>query len=357
MLTSNLSEGLPVERIIDGIVYEGKLLPDVWDISVFEVNGHRELSARNAVEWVEAGIAGRDVSRDWGDGYLGAPTPEQLAKWAKQDAADEEDRRLKQQRKAAARAKSKARRFIKEEGFDEMLTLTYRKNQTDRELAKKHLKEWVRRMKVALGGQFRYCAGPEPQERGAWHWHVATNKLPAMAKHKGVKVKAWEVGTRIWRDVVGPVEIEGPLLPGQERPVMPGGLCYVGGKPRNPRHKRRRNMSIGKIAAYISKYILKDCENNPAEKNRYSRSNSAPRTHSEVAGPLLPGEKRRIVSSGPVKTNQRWYGLTLTEVIERAFRCSDGDSIVSHRIGPFKDSYWLVTEPLTDAMRYSPDIE
>lgn len=345
-----------MERIIDGILYEGKLLPDVWDISVFEVNGHRELSARNAVEWHEVGIA-PPPSHETGDGYLGAPTAAQLAKWAKWEAEEAEERRLKQLRKGAALAKSRVRRFIKEEGFNELLTLTYRDNQRNRELAKKHLKEWVRRMKVALGGTFRYCAAPEPQKRGAFHWHVACHKLPQIALHKGVKVKAWEVGTRIWRDVVGPVEVPGPLLPGQERPTLPGGLCYVGGKPKRPGQKRRRNMSIGKIASYVSKYILKDCEDNPAEKNRYSRSNSAPRTFFEAAGPLRPGEKRRMFRSGPVKSRHRWYGLTLAEVVDKAFQCSDGDSIVSHRIGPMKDSYWLVTEPLTDAMRYERPLD
>ena len=68
-------------------------------------------------------------------------------------------------------------------------------------------------MKRALG-TFRYCASFETQDRGAMHVHIATHKLPQHAKHNGVVVKAWQLGTRIWRDVVKEL----------------GGLCFVGGK-------------------------------------------------------------------------------------------------------------------------------
>lgn len=344
-----------MERIIDGIRYEGKLLPDVWDISVVEVAGHREVSARNAVVWHESGDHA-PYRRD-GDGYQGAPTPENLAKWAAQDAADAAEKAEKDRQKSAAKAKTRARHFMKLEAFDEMLTLTYRQNMQDFALSQKHFKEWIRRMKKALGG-FRYCGGWEPQERGAIHWHVATHKLPKMALYKGAKVKAWEVGTRIWRDIVGPVYICGPLRPGEERGKMSGGICYVGGKPRDPRHKRRRNMSPAKIAAYVSKYIQKNCLDRPAEKNRYSRSNSMQDTVQDVVGPLREGEVRKrfiVPAARVVKSRYRVHGVDLSGLVDQLFVCAEGDTIVSHRIGPFKDSYWLVTEPRTAAMAFVPD--
>jgi hypothetical protein len=346
-----------VERIIDGIRYEGKVLENLWDISTVEVAGHREISARRAVHWKELGPAGIDRSRE-GDGYQGAPTKEQLLKWAKEDAAALLEEQEANRKKSAAKAKTRARHFMKLEGFDEMLTLTYRENMQDFERSQKHFKEWVRRMKKALG-TFRYCAGWEPQERGAIHWHVSTHKLPKLALYKGVKVKAWEVGTKIWRDIIGSVQLHGPMRLGENRPDLPGGLCFVGGKPRDPRNKRRRNMSIGKIAAYVSKYIQKNCLDRPAEKNRYSRSNALPDTIGEVVGPMRPGEVRNrfnVPAARPVKSRMRVEG-TLSEVVAKVFTLSEGDTIVSHRIGPWKDSYWLVTEPLTDAMRYRPDIE
>lgn len=308
-----------MERIIDGVLYESKTLPDCWDVRTFEVNGHREISARQSVAWEEMGTA--TAFKREGDGYKGAATPENLAKWALQDAEDAEDRRLRSLKKSAARAMSMCRRVIKAEAFDELLTLTYRENQHDRALCKRHFETWYRRMKKALGG-FRFCASFESQERGAMHVHVATHKLPQLANYKGVKVKAWEVGTRIWRDIVGAVEISGPMLPGVARPSLSGGLCFVGGKPKYAK-ARRRNMSIGKMASYVSKYILKDYEKSPEEKNRYSRSN----------GTVVP--KSVLV---------KLTGLSLIECIELAFTCGEGDVIISHRIGPWKDSYWLVTE-------------
>ena len=319
-----------MEKIIAGTVYESKTVPDAWDVHVFEVSGHKEISARNLVVWREVGPAGVDVSRMGSaldaSGMLrfgGSGTPEEVAKWAVQDAADAEDRRLKSLKKSASRALTMCRRVIKAEGFDELLTLTYRENQLDRALCKKHFAIWFKRMKRALG-DFRFCASFEEQKRGAMHVHVACHKLPASATHKGVKVKAWELGTRIWRDVVGPVEIPGPLRPGEARRMLTGGMCFVGGKTRNGGEKRRRNMSIGKMASYVSKYILKDYENSPEEKNRYSRSN----------GTVIPKPSKKT-----------YYQKTLAEIIALVFECADDDVIVSHRVGSFKDSYWLVTEP------------
>lgn len=310
-----------MEKIIDGTLYESKTLPDAWDVRVFEVNGHREISARNVVVWEEKNYVG-EYARE-GDGYKGAATPENLAKWAKWDAQEEEDRRLRCLKKSASRALTMCRRVIKAEGFDELLTLTYRTNQQDRELCKKHFAIWFKRMKRSLG-EFRFCASFEQQKRGAMHVHVACHKLPESATHKGVKIKAWELGTRIWRDVVGSVEIEGPYRPGEAVATLTGGMCFVGGKTRHGGEKRRRNMSIGKMASYVSKYILKDYENSPEEKNRYSRSN----------GTVIPKPVKKL-----------FYQKTLSEIIDLVFECAGDDVVISHRVGQWKDSYWLVTEP------------
>lgn len=313
-----------METIIDGILYERKLVADAWDVRTFEVNGHRETSIRQQTEWVEAGDA-LPYARQ-GDGFKGAATLENVEKWALQDAADAEDRRLHSLEKSAARAKTMCRRVIKAEAFNEMLTLTYRECQNDRELCKKHFNIWFKRMKRALGS-FRFCASFELQERGAMHVHVATHKLPEMANHKGVKVQAWRVGTLIWRDIVGH-DMCGPLLPSQtffKRPKIDNGLCFVGGKSRFGGHKRRKNMSIGKMASYVSKYILKDYKDSPEEKNRYSRSN----------GTVIP---KSVLT--------KFHGMSLAEVIDLAFECGEGDVILAHRVGQWKDSYWLVTERL-----------
>lgn len=280
-----------MERIIDGILFEGKRLPDSWDLSIWEQNGHRELSARNTIEWREVGQLSRDYRYDDLDPV--------------RDAEQIEENRLRSLKKSAQRAQTACRRIIKAEQFDELLTITYRDNQTSRDACKTHFKAWVRLMKKSLP-DFRYCASFERQERGAMHVHVATNKLPQHASFKGVKIKAWRLGTECWRSIVG----------------EDNGLVFVGGKTKFGGN--RRNLSQAKMAAYVSKYIMKDFEDSPMGANRYSRSNAI-----EVTKP----------------THIRLHGASLCEAIAAMFECKDGDVMVSHRVGMWKDSYWLCTEP------------
>ena len=258
-------------RIIDGVLCEGKIDSTTWDVRVFEVNGHREISARNPMVWYERG----DPATVDGLGFPLDPMPMTDA----EIAAEKEEKRKKKQKQSAARAKTACRHFIKAEGFDELLTLTYREKQLDRALCKVHFKEWVRRMKRALPG-FRYCGSFERQKSGSMHVHLATMKLPTHAEFAGVKIKAWELGTRVWRSVVGDNN----------------GLCFVGGKL--PNGKYRRNMSLAKMAAYVSKYIMKDWEDVPDEVNRYSRSNG---------------------STVPKPTTMRFHDLKLADLISLVF--------------------------------------
>lgn len=282
-----------MERIVDGILFEGKRLDDAWDVSIWEKNGHREVSARQCVSWVEIG-----------------PVPPLDQPDLVDDAEWLEERRQSSLKKAAQRAQTMCRRVIKSEGFNELLTITYRENQTDRELSKKHFKEWVRRMKSALGGQFRYCASFEKQDRGAMHMHVACHKLPKHGMHQGVKIEGWKLGTQVWRSIVG----------------ADNGLVFVGGKKASVSKKRVRK-SPAKMAQYVSKYIMKDYAASPEESNRYSRSNGG---------------------DVPKPQHLRLTGCSLCEAIGAMFECRDGDVVVSHRLGDFKDSYWLCTEPIWD---------
>lgn len=275
-----------MQRIVDGIAFEGKADYGQWDITVWEKNGHREISARPYIAWTEIGPA-----PDWS--HLGEPDPLLDA----QMAAERHERNL---RRAANRAKTMCRRFIKVKGFNEMLTLTYRENMQDEALCKRHFKEWVRRMRVALGS-FDYCAGFEPQERGAWHVHCSTYKLPKRVTYKGRTMEGWRLGTAIWRAVVGRED---------------GGMCFVGGKG------KRLGQSTAKMAAYVSKYIIKHYELMPEGRNRYS--------HSEGTDVPKP-ERLRMVGD-------------LREIIARCFWAEVGEVIVSHRIGRWADSYFLCTE-------------
>jgi hypothetical protein len=283
-----------MERIIDGTLYEGKVNYGFFDIRVWEQGGHREISARNTVEWVEVGpVPPRD-----------AVDPERDKEWLAEQAE-------KALRRSAKRAQVMCRRIIKAEGFNELLTLTYRENMTDRARAWRDLKEWVRRMKRALGGEFRYCGAPERQERGAYHWHIACHKLPQHVERKKIKVHGWRLGTVIWRSIVG----------------ADNGLCFVGGKPSGQSRKAAKR-SPAKMAAYVAKYILKDSEATPFEANRYSRSNGI-------------AVRKSIVF--------RWSADSLAEVMGRVCELFawEGDQVVSHRMGKWADHWWLCLEPPT----------
>lgn len=275
----------------DPVQLEGQYNPNNWVVRVFEVNGHREISARNTIDWEE--VPYTPVL----DQFPDQPSLQQIA--------EAEERKQKALEKSAKRAQTACRRIIKAEAFNELLTLTYKANQQDRALCKLHFKLWAWRMKKALG-KFRYCASFERQERGAMHVHIATHKLPEHAQHKGVRIKAWELGTRIWRDIVKDL----------------GGLCFVGGLTKFG--GKRRNMSLGKMAAYVSKYIMKDYKEAPEESNRYSRSN----------GVDLP--KPRVMY---------FNDMSMVDIVLLCFECGQGDVIVSHRLDARNNSYWLCTEP------------
>lgn len=285
-----------MHRIVDGIAYEGKYVDSAFDVAVWEANGHREISARPVVEWVEVGPA-----PDWS--HLAEPNPER-------DEADRLERKARALKRNAGRAKTACRRFIKTMGFNEMATLTYKANMTDEAQCKKDFRAWCRIMADAIPG-FGYCAGYEPQGRGAWHVHAAIYKLPAKVERKvrtsdggwrTIKLDGWRFGTAIWRSIVGE------------------GMCFIGGKGERAKAARR---SLAKMAAYVSKYILKHAESFPEGKQRY--------THSK-GGEIPKGERIRFV------------GMSLGELIGRVFWLDEGETVVDHRLGKFKDSYYLCTE-------------
>ena len=244
-----------MERIVsiggERVLLKGTVIEDSWEVFTREANGHREVSFKNRVIWEDTGErAPLPV-----DQYLAQFDGEDLRTRLAEIEKEKEEKREKQREKNAQRAKTKCRWFIKAAGLNELLTITYRDNQQDRALCKVHFKEWARRMKRALGGKFEYVASFEKQDRGAMHVHVACHKLPSHGTRHGQKIKAWKLGTEIWRSIVG----------------ENNGLVFVGGKTKHG--GKRRNLSLAKLAAYVSKYIMKDYADAPLESNRYSRSN------------------------------------------------------------------------------------
>lgn len=238
-------------RIVDGIAFEGKASENRWSVSKRVLNsGQVELSARRCTDWHEV-----PYDPDWRIHYAEKYGADNLARMDAEDAAAREAKSLAV---AGRRAKTRVRHLCKVQGLDSLLTLTYRENMQDPVRAWADLKEFVRRMRSALGGSFAYVAVPERQARGAIHWHLAVHRLPStMAAKGGVKVKAVSVVRAIWLRVLGQVNGE----------PSRGNIDVA---------RRRRGVagkSAAKIATYISKYVAKGFADGCAKgANRFSSS-------------------------------------------------------------------------------------
>ena len=219
-------------RLVDGMLYRGKPA-DEFQLTVHRLgNGHAEASVRRSIWWEEDKVA----------------TPEIIDLWAKQREESADERREANRQRGARRATTRVRRLVKVAGMDALLTLTYREKLTDLALCKKHLKEFNRRMRRLIPG-WRWVAAFEKQDRGAWHVHMAIDTLPReLPASNGVKVKSYNIVRAVWRSVVG----------------------HDNGNIDQSRRRRHARSSAAKVAAYISKYMLKAFADGDAWSNRYS---------------------------------------------------------------------------------------
>lgn len=286
---TNNHTGLQVIRIIGRDVYEGKMA-DEYTMHLHNLgHGHHEASISRSIWWEHLATM-TDAAYD---AYIEArdnQTPEQLA--------EKEEANL---RRSARRAKTKVRRLCKTMGVDALLTLTYRENQRDVDLAKRHLKEFVRRVRRVVPG-FAYVAAFERQKRGAWHIHMGIHALPFNLPWAGVKVKSYSVIRAIWRAVVG----------------------ELGGNIDQARKKRHSRKSPAQMAAYISKYILKAFEEGDDYSNRYSASSC----------------------TMPKPVRMRFQAASMAELIGLVYsEIGQAGTLTNPWLSPFGDRFFLVAEP------------
>lgn len=234
-------------RIIDGVAFRGQpgksLRVTAHDLG----NGHLELSAVRVTEWQELELCDFAM-RDYLD---------MLAEQAL-DPVIQAEKAARRLAIAANRAKTKVRRLCKALGVTTLLTLTYRANETDLARVKKDLKEFNRRM-LRVMPEFRFVAGFERQERGAYHVHLGTAGIPAVFLQKNAagvptRVKSFDVIRAVWRSVT------------KDR----GGNIDVS------RRKRHSVASPASIARYLSKYITKEFSDGVKHSNRYTSYGAAP---------------------------------------------------------------------------------
>lgn len=284
---------------MDGIVWvKGmacKAVESGWRLRIWEspATGQRELVAFPRRLLVPLDSSGEQGPCDW-VAYDG-PGPEV-------DLDELERRARRSAEKAASRARRNCRHKIKHAGFTQLLTITYRECMVDLDRMRRDFAAWLRIMRRVIPG-FRAVYGFEQQQRGAWHVHVACDKLPRLLQYKGCKVQSWKVGTAVWRSV-----------------VPAGGLCFVGGR----RGRFNRYSSAGKIAGYISKYLTKDNAAGQAGRRMWDSTR-------DLAPPAAV-----LLDLPP---------MDIGDVVSLAFQLKPGEVVVRHMLGRDGRCWLLYTEP------------
>ncbi len=275
-------------RIIDGVAYEGKC-GSLISVKAHDLgNGHLEFSGVRNTDWEELDWSALAIEH-----YL------QAVERDKEERADELHQKCLNI--AASRAKRRVRRLCKAMGTDTLLTLTYRANVTDLALCKANLKEFVRRVRRVLPGFSAVC-GFEQQERGAWHVHMATIRVPSvLAWGSAARVKSFNVLRAIWRSVT------------KEN----GGTVNVA------KSKYGKRRSAAEIAAYIAKYISKAFQEGEAGSNRWTKFGDC-----DVPKPVDLG-----------------HFPNMRAVVEACYALVDGcASVVDQHLSRWDDWFFLVIE-------------
>lgn len=248
--------------------------------------------------------------------------PDTLATRDDQSGTVLEAERLEKAREYArkrerSRAKTACRHRIKSHALRMMLTGTYKDNVTDFNRVRKDFAAWVRLMRKYLPN-FRAVWAFERQDRGAWHWHAAIDRLPRQIRLGGHYVRSFVFVRQMWLRVVGTYE------------GMPNGTVNVDGHNRTKAGtvgKYTQTQSLARIAEYISKYLTKD--------------------HGEgMSGRQMWGSSQGMSDDEPV-TVEIAEDVPLYTVIDMLLvnAIPPGHKIAQHRLGQFKDFWLLYTEP------------
>lgn len=273
-------------RIIDGVAYESKRGTRAKLMAHDLGNGHLEVVAQTEQVWQESDMSPLSIGM-----YLEALERHR-------DETEEERAALSIQM-AAKRAATRVRRLCKVMGADTMLTLTYKANQTDLALCKRHLKEFVRRL-VRIIPNFRAVCAFEQQERGAWHVHIACERILSTLKKGGEKFKSFRLLLEVWRSVTGEL----------------GGAVNVS-------QGATKKRSPARIASYLSKYLMKAFSKGEKWSNRWTK-------YGEVEAP---------------KPVQLGYFASMGAAVVAAYELIDGAaSVVNQHLGKWCDVFFIVVE-------------
>jgi len=180
---------------------------------------------------------------DYGKGIVEGTVLKQHEKPHRRKGPQERERKTRdlmdpdQLEKSYRRAKKTARQKAIMMKADRILTLTYKENVTDMEIADNHFAKFIRRMKQH-DPSFRYVAVYEYQKRGAIHFHLALNKFYAA----NVVRSFWTHGNIDFSKV----------------------------------RQAKTPKEAARIARYLTKYMGKDFGNQQANKKRYYATKGIP---------------------------------------------------------------------------------
>lgn len=226
------------------------------------------------------------------------------------DEERKERQRLANKAAGQARAKRKCRHRIKTHNLCQMLTGTYRENMEDFDRVHRDFAAWYRIMRRHIPG-FRGVWAFEPQKRGAWHWHMATDRLPKWIDFEGGRVRSFELVRRIWLRVVG--DDNGAVnVDGHNRTKF--------GTPA----KRNRQQSLALIAGYVSKYLTKEVAD-------------------RIDGRNMWGSTQKLETAPPFTMDIE--EMPMADVISALFSLPEGHRVVRHQCNKYGTFWLLYTEP------------
>lgn len=233
-------------RIIDGTLYTRHDTPYAHDVRVFDLgHGHTEAVVLPRYGWSETCALSERARLDY------AQALQDLAAGNVLSNAEKLDKLAENRERSTRRARTKVRRLAKEKGLTTLLTLTYRENMVDRDRMQRDLDVFLKRVRRVIPG-FQYVCVFERQKRGAWHAHLAVEKVLSHYLAGGKLIRSYDLLRSMWRAVVG----------------ADNGNVDVS---RNKRLAR----SAAKLAAYLSKYIGKTFDQAEKHVNAYSASGKA----------------------------------------------------------------------------------
>lgn len=268
-------------KIIAGVLLERDADPYAFDVRVHDLgHGHTEATCLPRYGWTEPNCSklARDnaLMGEHHDFVKGDWVPAQPVVLSADDQAELDA--LNRER-STRRARTKVRRLAKAKGLTTLLTLTYRENMVDRDRIARDFDVFCKRLRRVVPG-LEYVCVFERQKRGAWHAHIAVQRVLPHYAYRGRLVRSYDLLRSMWRAVVG----------------ADNGNIDVS-------RNRRVQRSSAKLAAYLSKYIGKTFDQAEKHVNAYSASGRA------LPAPVI----RRVLSPQLVDAITALFDLVAVE--------------------------------------------